>query len=36
LAESLRAKKTETKKYFDLPLHQQFLYAKFDDARTND
>lgn len=36
LAESLRAKNIETKKYFHPPLHQQFLYSKFHDPGAND
>jgi dTDP-4-amino-4,6-dideoxygalactose transaminase len=39
LAESLRAKKTETKKYFDLPLHQQlssFMPNSTMPARTTE
>jgi len=36
LADSLRAQKIETKKYFHPPLHQQFLYSKFHEPGAND
>jgi len=36
LAESLRAEKIETKKYFYPPLHQQHLYSMFHEAGSTD
>ena len=36
LAESLRANKIETKKYFYPPLHQQYLYSTFHESGAND